>query len=541
MAAPCHPLRREGLYSRLAPFGAAALAGLLTIPLSPSYVEDVPALIAGVGLTLAVVIAAISVPWARLPRWSQTAVPLAYIPVVALLRHAEGGGSSGFAILLILPVFWLALYGTRRALSVSVVGAAIALVVPILAFGDPLYPVTEWRRAILFIAVAPVIGLTVQSLVAEVRKQSSEAAEERGRLGAILENLADGVIACDRNGRVSLVNQALRDLHSLPAESGPGDDATQALPLARPNAEALRNDETPLFRALRGEVVSNEELVVEASDGRWHTVLASAQPVWDEEEPSGAVLVVHDISERKEAERLKDEFFALVSHELRTPLTSILGYVEILREDVSDPEAARSLVVVERNARRLQRLVGDLLFTAQLEAGNLPLEPGTVDLAAVATEVVDALEHRARRRSIELSLKVEPLSTLPGDSDRLGQVLDNLVSNALKYTPEGGRVALRVFGDVGDHAVVEVEDTGIGISDDEQERLFERFFRASTATDRVIQGIGLGLAIAKAIVEGHEGTIAVQSVEGVGTTFRLELPMSSARLTAGDPRGALVP
>lgn len=536
------PFRGEGAQRRLAPFGVAAAAGLLTVPLAPSYIENVPELVAGVVLTVLIMAAAVWVPWQRLPGWTQTIVPIAYIPVVALLRHAEGGGKSGFAILLILPVFWFALYGTRRALIASVVGAAVALVAPILVFGEPLYPGTEWRRAILFIAVAPVIGFTVQALVAEVRRQAADVVRERRRLEAILENLADGVIACDQEGRITLTNEAVRTLHSLPPQAPPLETWAERLRIAQAGTASDPDKELPLLRALRGEVVRDEELLVEVDGGRTRTVLASAQPIWETgATQSGAVVVIHDITDRKEAERLKDEFFALVSHELRTPLTSILGYIEILREDVDDPQAAQSLEVVDRNARRLQRLVGDLLFTAQLENGNLPLELGTVDLASVATEAVEALEHRARRRSIELSTEIAPIPSLPGDSDRLGQVLDNVISNALKYTPEGGRVDLRVFEDDAGYAVVEVEDTGIGISEEEQERLFERFFRASTATDRVIQGVGLGLAIVKAIVEGHGGSVAVRSEEGAGTTFRVELPMAGARSVREGQEGALLP
>jgi signal transduction histidine kinase len=227
----------------------------------------------------------------------------------------------------------------------------------------------------------------------------------------------------------------------------------------------------------------------------------------------------------QESERLKDEFFALVSHELRTPLTSIIGYLELVLDDEDDlsPDARRFLEVVERNAQRLLRLVGDMLFLAQVEAGRLSLESTTVDLERVTADAVEAARPAAERAGVELVLASDPVRAITGDRDRCGQMLDNLISNALKFTPGEGRVEVRLT-DGGDRAVVEVADTGTGIPADEQRHLFDRFFRASTATRAAIPGAGLGLTIVKTIVEGHGGTVRLTSREGEGTTVRLELP-----------------
>jgi signal transduction histidine kinase len=166
----------------------------------------------------------------------------------------------------------------------------------------------------------------------------------------------------------------------------------------------------------------------------------------------GRVVVLRDITTEREAELMKDEFFALVSHELRTPLTSIIGYLELLRDDLegdgdADPAVAQRvqfLSIVDRNARRLLRLVGDLLFVAQVEAGKLSLEEGEVELEAVARESVEAAGPRAARGGVELVVEAEPVAGCRGDHDRLAQALDNLVSNAIKFTPEGGRVTVRL-------------------------------------------------------------------------------------------------
>ncbi len=238
----------------------------------------------------------------------------------------------------------------------------------------------------------------------------------------------------------------------------------------------------------------------------------------------------------RELDRLKDEFVALVSHELRTPLTSITGYLELVLDDPELPdEQRRFLDVVDRNADRLLRLVSDLLLVAQIESGKLVLEPEEVDLVDLATQSVEVLRPAADARGIDLHLDVDPIPSLKGDPARLGQLLDNLVSNAVKFTESGGRVVV-ALGVTGDEIVLAVSDNGIGIPVAEQRRLFDRFFRASTAQDRAIEGTGLGLTIVHAIVRAHGGTIELTSDEGQGTTFRVRLPVAGPEAgTVGSP------
>jgi signal transduction histidine kinase len=234
-----------------------------------------------------------------------------------------------------------------------------------------------------------------------------------------------------------------------------------------------------------------------------------------------------DAARLRELDRMKDEFISLVSHELRTPLTSIRGYVELLQEDgrLSD-EQQRYLAVVERNTSRLLDLVGDLLFLAQVDAGKLAFELRPVELDLLVDQCVEASQPAADAKGIELvSTTQRPPSPLQGDPARLAQVLDNLVSNALKFTPTGGRVEVRLSAR-GGVALVEVEDTGLGLAENEQEQLFERFFRSSRASENAIPGTGLGLAIAKTIVERHGGRIQLESTVDVGTSVRVELPLS---------------
>ncbi|HET7568869.1 MAG TPA: HAMP domain-containing sensor histidine kinase [Gaiellaceae bacterium] len=230
-----------------------------------------------------------------------------------------------------------------------------------------------------------------------------------------------------------------------------------------------------------------------------------------------------------EADRLKDEFVALVSHDLRTPLTSIIGYLELAADEPLAGDVRSHLDVAARNAQRLVRLVEDLLFVARVQAGRLDLDAAAVDLRELAQLAVEEAEPRARAKAIELELDAAP-AVAEVDRGRISQVLDNLLSNALKFTPEGGSVAVRVAPH-GDGAVVEVSDTGIGLGAD-AERVFERFFRTRAATEGRIPGTGLGLSIVRAIVEAHGGVVEARARERGGTTFRIELP---ARLPSGEP------
>lgn len=232
-----------------------------------------------------------------------------------------------------------------------------------------------------------------------------------------------------------------------------------------------------------------------------------------------------------ELDRMKDDFVASVSHELRTPLTSIRGYLEFLREGEAgelNDEQHQFVSIVERNSDRLLRLVGDLLFVAQVEAGKITLERDSMHVEELVRQAVDAARPAATEKGIEIALDLDGLGELHADRARLAQVLDNLISNALKFNSSGGHVSVRTsrHGDVG---VIEVSDDGMGMSDEDRGQLFQRFFRTASATDQAIQGTGLGLAIVKAIVEAHDGVITVESVEGEGTVFTVELPLTSVR------------
>ena len=279
----------------------------------------------------------------------------------------------------------------------------------------------------------------------------------------------------------------------------------------------------PILRRVTGQLEARNRRLSEHAEERGR--LLEAERAARAEAESVQRLLVEQNERLRELDGLKDEFISLVSHELRTPLTSIRGYLEIvLADDVLADEHRRYLGIVDRNSERLLHLVSDLLFLAQVDAGKLAFELAPVDLEEIVEECVEASLPSAGVKGIALTARTEQLPKLQGDRARLAQVLDNLVSNALKFTPSGGRVDVRLRAFDG-AAVIEIEDTGLGLAKEEQDKLFERFFRSSRAEENAIPGTGLGLAIAKAIVERHGGRIELDGAVNVGTTVRVELPL----------------
>jgi signal transduction histidine kinase len=241
-----------------------------------------------------------------------------------------------------------------------------------------------------------------------------------------------------------------------------------------------------------------------------------------------AAIIINEIARRlreaaDERDRVKDEFLGLVSHELRNPLTSVLGYLELLRmtgTNLSDDQLGY-VDVAERNARRLRHLVGDLLTTAQAGAGAFSLQRSRIELNDVVRQAVESARPAAEEAEVALEVALAASAPIEGDPDRLGQACDNLISNALKFTPAGGTVTVSTESS-GTDALLTVRDTGVGIPADEVAHLSERFFRASTA--QAIPGVGLGLTVVRAIATAHGGRLEIESTEGVGTAFTLVLP-----------------
>jgi PAS domain S-box-containing protein len=324
--------------------------------------------------------------------------------------------------------------------------------------------------------------------------------------------------------------------------------------IGRPEAKVLGDgiiefvhddDREGLRHVLRTGGPATVEFRLPNAERGWRALEANVTDLRNDRHVRGIVLNARDVTERnrieaereqlleqellanerlREADRLKDSFVALVSHEVRTPLTSINGYLELLGEQDLSEEQRMYTNVIGRNSERLLRLINDLLFIAQIEDGQLTVEHDRVDLGAIIAQALTAAAPIANAGDVKL-IGVEGVSLpITGDGGRLAQLLDNLVSNAVKFTPAGGKVEVDA-GSSADAVWIEVRDTGMGINAVDLELLFNKFFRTPAATKASIQGTGLGLAISKAIVEAHGGSIRVQSVEGEGTTFRVDLPV----------------
>jgi two-component system, OmpR family, phosphate regulon sensor histidine kinase PhoR len=352
--------------------------------------------------------------------------------------------------------------------------------------------------------------------------------EQREEFEAILRSMSEAVVVTGSRGEVVLMNGAARQLFGF----APAADYN-----GRHFVELCRDPRLQEFAARAtamgaGEVL-NGEFMIQIPGARHLEV--SAAPV----RHAGAaarVLVFHDITRLKAYETARSDFIANLTHELRTPLSALCGYAETLVQGVDDRATERRfLSIIERQAQRLARLIDDLVSLSDLERGLTPLKLEPLEPARLAAEILELVREQARRGEIELNLECgESLPPMVADHDRMQQVLLNLLDNALKYTPRGGRVTVEVHaaqgGSNGKHGagvVFKVADSGEGIPATDLPRLTERFYRVDRARSRDLGGTGLGLAIVKHILQMHQGTLAIESRLREGTTVTIWLPASA--------------
>ncbi len=458
------------------------------------------------------------------------------------------------------PIGALSLSQDYRAIDVQIHEAiqhtAVILLVALLALWASLIPLL--RRATAQLNTRNRQLTDQASDLEEALQERHRAQESVAQLAAIVEASDDAITRTAKDGTVVTWNPSAERLFGYAAGEIVGKPLSLLVPANRfdelssvarrinsgagaehHETRGLRKDGTEVNLSLTvspirdgdggvtgAAVIARDVTNMKRQQAQLEALLSKERVARADAEAAREALAVQN-ERLRELDRLKDDFISLVSHELRTPLTSIQGYLELLLDGGAGElgsEQARFLTVVDRNSRRLMQLVGDLLFMAQVEAGKLALDLDEVDLTEVINECLEAARPTADERQLELVAEIQEIPTMLGDRSRLAQVLDNLVSNALKFTPHSGSVSVRVSTD-GDDALVEIVDTGVGIPAGEQERLFERFFRSSNATEQAIPGTGLGLTIAKTIVERHEGSITIESVEGAGTTVRVRLPV----------------
>jgi two-component system phosphate regulon sensor histidine kinase PhoR len=341
---------------------------------------------------------------------------------------------------------------------------------------------------------------------------------DREQLRAILSGMVEGVIAIDDNQRMLFANDRAGALLGFESSAVVGSRLSE-LTCQQGFREIVE-------KGLAGTEPHREELDWKGPPARTLAIYISRFPGHG---APGAVVVVHDTTDLRQVERLRQDFVANVSHELKTPLAVIKSSVEALADGAAEEPDARVMFLtqVTREADRLEDLIQDLLSLARIESGNLGLEPQAIVLGRAITDCVE--RHQARAEVKTLTMVERPPADAPtdvaawADPDALRQMMDNLVDNAIKYTPNGGRISVRWFA-TADTVSFEVSDTGVGIPEADLPRVFERFYRVDKARSRAVGGTGLGLAIVKHLVQAMKGQVKVTSKVGKGTTFRVTLP-----------------
>lgn len=409
--------------------------------------------------------------------------------------------------------------------------AAAAVLTTLLAAGWILRPLGRLARGAQALAQTgqssadssdelSVLRSVFEQMQREIAGRVKQLEENSDRLATVLANMAEGVIALDANENITLANEASRRLLDFVTGDGVG----------RPLVEVtrIRAVHEAAAAAMRTDRVVETEIEITSPNRREISLRAKRFPG----EPSpGVVIVLYDITELRRLENLRREFVANVSHELKTPLSSIKAYAETLRLGAIN-DAAHNLGFVERieeQANRLHQLIIDMIHIARMEAGSQAFELVDVDMAEIVDISVVYYQELAAKKQI--SLHVQPPAEkvmVRVDEDGLRTVFDNLIDNAIKYTPSGGQIWLRWQAMEGE-AVFEVEDTGIGIAPSDQLRVFERFFRVDKARAREVGGTGLGLSIVKHLALAFGGQVGLESHPGRGSRFHVKLPLVTAK------------
>ncbi|MFE8884472.1 sensor histidine kinase [Pseudarthrobacter enclensis] len=482
-----------------------------------------------------------AVPWDRLPERAVLAIPVLDCLAIGLSREAGDQYLSVLSFLLVFPVVWLS-YGPRRSgVVLAVLAAVLSVAAPPMILGSG-YTSASFIRIVLLPVILGAIALTafgvanalrlqrrrLEEREAEVRELLSASEHREQLLATVMDTVSVGVWALDLNGRTVLTNRHDGSWPGLPEEQGAEGAQTQVFGIDR--KEVLPPEQYPHARAARRQPFTDELVWIgSGTSQRAYSATCRLVPARDGGQ-AGAVLALTDVTALVEALSAKDQFVASVSHELRTPLTSILGYLSVaLDEEGLDADLVHCLDVAKRNAERLLNLVADLLTIA---SDRLTIQPREADLAHVAAQSVESAQPRARAGGVTVTCEAVGPAAGSFDPDRLGQAVDNLVSNAIKYTPRGGTVTVRVGTDNG-NLVCTVTDTGVGMTEEDLDRAFTRFFRAANAHSSAIPGAGLGLAITRSIVENHRGTVTLSSAYGKGTTATLTLPVAHTDVLAG--------
>ncbi|QCX27381.1 sensor histidine kinase [Nocardioides jishulii] len=520
-------------------------------------------------LVALVQVAASLTPWERCPRWVRCLPPLFQMIAVGMMDVGAGLQMWTLDILLLLPLLGLSLQTGAAALASGLVVSCAVMVAPVLAGVDRIYPTVH---LVVTMAVLGAVGVRAQATVSlirfqwrrlalaqdEVARRARQLAASRDTLRSVMRAATEqAIIGTDERGAILSVSSGAQRMFARSEQELLAMHVTDVIPVV---SEGGDRDLDSRRDPGRGEAPGEEQLsrlVGKASTGGAHMAeledhdvdgavrhleyVVTARPRLEGADPDlspGYLFVVTDVSSRWEDERRQDEFISLVSHELRTPLVSILGYVELLRLSGAnlDEEQQEYIDVLERNTQRLRGLVDDLLASAQLVFGA-PLSGSNADVVKAVEAAVKAQLPAARAADVEIEVGGDPVVQLVTDPTRVEQVVDNLVSNAVKYSVDGGRVTVSVHSATTEEghgaARITVTDHGTGISQEELTKITERFYRTHDSRRRRVRGIGLGLSLVQAVVAEHGGTLDIRSEVGVGTQVEVVLP--DLPLTASAP------
>ena len=361
------------------------------------------------------------------------------------------------------------------------------------------------------------VSVALEDIFSRQRELDRQAGERAAGQKAIFSAMQDGLLVVDRDRRIMLANRAFHELFAV----GEGS-------LGAPLLESVRDPalEQIVGDTFRERAPSQGELII----GRREFQMTSVPMGNDNGEVTGAVILFHDISELKRADQIRRDFVANVSHELRTPLSILRGYIETLLDDPKMPrtECARILEVMGQHSKRLGLLANDLLTLAQLESGSSSLRLSAIDLAQFFSGLVRDWKKKLAAKHLKAVADVAKIvPIICADEARLREVFDNLLDNAVKYSSKSGEIRLEADR-AGDQIALSVSDDGIGISQEDLPRIFERFYRADKARSRELGSTGLGLAIVKHIAQLHGGRVEAESELGRGTTVRVVLPLKMA-------------
>lgn len=354
-------------------------------------------------------------------------------------------------------------------------------------------------------------------LASSLKSQVETIHENEQQLSGVLRNMKSGVLLVDKEGTILLANHAFSGMLDVVPGELTGSPYQEVI--KSPDLSILMNQCLKEQSELRSEIhlYHPDELVLDAHLAPYVGEMGGLK---------GIVAVLHDITEIRRLERVRSEFIANVSHELKTPVTSVKGFAETLLDGaMEDEEALRHFLgIIHKESERLHRLINDILHLSRIEQHSAPLEFQQLNLTEIAYNAADTIKKEVDAKNLQLILPQKQDVWAEGQKDRVQQMILNLMSNAIAYTPEGGTVTVNITER--ETAVqISVQDTGIGIAEKDLPRLFERFYRVDKARSRHSGGTGLGLAIVKHLVESHNGKITVESEEGRGSIFTIELPI----------------